>query len=316
MSGLSGLDSEADGRSFALLDFDRDGWLDVVVVNANAPETQLFHNRAGRFQEGSAPGNRWIALRFRGANDRAVASPGRSNRDGYGARVEVDLGDATLLREHRGRRRLRGAEQRDPAHRNRSAGRGGGAFGALALGRRTGFRARGRRKSRHALRGCAPVARWHRCRDRSLRGSRVRGVGGATVAPAARAPLPAAPASPGRRERAALDLHHDRHLVRRLQGRAPPVGAPAAPLLARGARDRGRAGGRGRHGREVLADYVARHQPAYRMLPPLAEGQREAVRTSVEQALGREGLPASFLTDADGRVLDAFWGRAVALAAC
>ena len=40
LAGVSGLDDPGDGRSFAVLDYDRDGWPDMAVVSANAP---LFH---------------------------------------------------------------------------------------------------------------------------------------------------------------------------------------------------------------------------------------------------------------------------------
>lgn len=93
LSGLSGADSPADGRAFATLDFDRDGRLDLAVVNANEPLCELFANRsqAGHF----------LALRFVGGNDRAAASRQWSARDGYGVQVEVEVGGRTLLREHR-----------------------------------------------------------------------------------------------------------------------------------------------------------------------------------------------------------------------
>ena len=47
LSGVSGMDSIADGRGFAYLDYDRDGWVDVALVNSNAPQLELFRNRMG-----------------------------------------------------------------------------------------------------------------------------------------------------------------------------------------------------------------------------------------------------------------------------
>ena len=47
VSGVSGLDDEADGRAFAVLDYDRDGWNDIVLVNAMNPLTRLFRNELG-----------------------------------------------------------------------------------------------------------------------------------------------------------------------------------------------------------------------------------------------------------------------------
>jgi len=46
LSGISGLDHPGDGRAFAWLDFDRDGWLDIVAVNANAPVHRHYWVRA------------------------------------------------------------------------------------------------------------------------------------------------------------------------------------------------------------------------------------------------------------------------------
>jgi hypothetical protein len=77
---LSGADTVGDGRGFAQLDWDQDGDVDFVVVNANAPKVQLFENQMGASQ-GEAV---WIDLR--GAA-KATAQSGVSNRDGIGARV-------------------------------------------------------------------------------------------------------------------------------------------------------------------------------------------------------------------------------------
>ncbi len=98
MSGVSGLDHPADGRAFAVLDFDRDGWQDLAVVNANAPLLQLYRNQIGD-GEGDRAGI--VALRFEGGNRVASSNDQWSARDGYGARVLVELGGRTLLREHR-----------------------------------------------------------------------------------------------------------------------------------------------------------------------------------------------------------------------
>ncbi len=45
VSGLSGLDSASDGRSWAWLDLEHDGDLDAVLVSANSPRVQVFENR-------------------------------------------------------------------------------------------------------------------------------------------------------------------------------------------------------------------------------------------------------------------------------
>ena len=97
ISGLSGLDNPADSRGFAVLDYDRDGWQDVALVNANQPLFNLYHN------EMPATGLRggMIAIRFVGGNRTPGPSKEFACRDGYGARVKVDLGDTKLIREHR-----------------------------------------------------------------------------------------------------------------------------------------------------------------------------------------------------------------------
>ena len=97
ISALSGLDNPADSRGFAILDYDRDGWQDIAMVNANQPLFNLYHNEMG--VAGSSGGV--IAIRFVGGSRQASPSKGFACRDGYGARVEMDLGDAKIVREHR-----------------------------------------------------------------------------------------------------------------------------------------------------------------------------------------------------------------------
>jgi hypothetical protein len=99
LSGVSGLDTLGDSRSFAVLDYNRDGWPDIALVNANAPLFELFRNELGGSQ--MAAGHKVLALRFVGGNQRAQPDPDRSCRDGYGAVVTVELGDKRLVREHR-----------------------------------------------------------------------------------------------------------------------------------------------------------------------------------------------------------------------
>lgn len=100
VSGVCGADDPADGRAVALLDYDRDGWQDLVVVNANAPQIQLFRNQVEQVRVDTSAGN-VLALRLEGGNRTSAAMPGASNRDGVGARIEVVTPDATLVREMR-----------------------------------------------------------------------------------------------------------------------------------------------------------------------------------------------------------------------
>jgi len=98
ISGVSGLDDPADGRAFGLIDYDRDGWQDLALVNSNAPWLELFRNRIGCHPATRGRGG-FIAVRFVGGNRGAQPSPNWSNRDGVGARVTLDLGDLRLVRE-------------------------------------------------------------------------------------------------------------------------------------------------------------------------------------------------------------------------
>jgi hypothetical protein len=97
ISGLSGLDNIADSRGFAVLDYDRDGWQDVALVNANQPLFNLYHNEMAKM--GLTGG--MIAIRFVGGNRTPAPSKASACRDGFGARIAVDLGDGKLIREHR-----------------------------------------------------------------------------------------------------------------------------------------------------------------------------------------------------------------------
>jgi tetratricopeptide (TPR) repeat protein len=82
ISGALGLDLDQDGRSFALLDLDRDGDQDLVVMAARqAPQLRIFRND---FARGAAADGRnrpaWLAVRLAGT---------KGNRDAIGARVTV-----------------------------------------------------------------------------------------------------------------------------------------------------------------------------------------------------------------------------------
>ena len=75
ISGALGLDLDHDGRSFAVLDIDRDGDPDLVVMAARqAPQLRVFRNDFDR--QSSA-----LAVRLTGT---------KSNRDAVGARVLVE----------------------------------------------------------------------------------------------------------------------------------------------------------------------------------------------------------------------------------
>ena len=86
LSGISGLDDPGDSRTFATLDFDRDGWLDIVLGNVSAPRLRLFHNDfAGRTPAGD---NGFVAVRFVGGSEQARPSSTWSSRDGLGTYID------------------------------------------------------------------------------------------------------------------------------------------------------------------------------------------------------------------------------------
>ena len=74
VSGAAGLDLDQDGRSFAVLDIDRDGDPDLAVMAARqAPQLRVFRNEH--------PARAVVAIRLTGTT---------SNRDAVGARVRVE----------------------------------------------------------------------------------------------------------------------------------------------------------------------------------------------------------------------------------
>lgn len=101
ISGITGLDDPGDGRSFAILDYDRDGWPDIVVVSATAPAFQLYRNRMGDGSSAGVRKNKMLAVRFVGGNHSAAPSKEWSNRDGYGALLTAEMDGMTIVREHR-----------------------------------------------------------------------------------------------------------------------------------------------------------------------------------------------------------------------
>lgn len=99
LSSVSGADNIADGRTFVIWDYNRDGWQDMAIVNANSPLLSIYRNEVGELDE---RGNgQMIALQFVGGNRTGQSTPHAACRDGYGVKVTVKLDGQELLREHR-----------------------------------------------------------------------------------------------------------------------------------------------------------------------------------------------------------------------
>lgn len=84
VSRLSGTDTDGDGRSVALVDWDDDGSLDLILRSRSAPRVQVFHNRYGK------PGN-FIAFELRGNGT-------STNRDAIGSRITVQAAGKRIVR--------------------------------------------------------------------------------------------------------------------------------------------------------------------------------------------------------------------------
>ena len=78
---VSGVDCKEDARSFSLLDYDRDGWVDIALASVNGQRLRLFRNRFGDL----GGKGRVLEVSLNGANREAKASLTSSNRDAVGA---------------------------------------------------------------------------------------------------------------------------------------------------------------------------------------------------------------------------------------
>ena len=76
VSGAIGLDFPDDSRAFMLADLDREGRLEIILKNRNAPQLRVLHNAMKELGSG-------VAFRLRGT---------RSNRDAVGASITVESG--------------------------------------------------------------------------------------------------------------------------------------------------------------------------------------------------------------------------------
>lgn len=296
---LSGLDHPADGRAVAALDYDRDGWLDFAVVNANSPLFQLFRNEIAALPGAGAADNAMLALRFVGANRSARPSAERSNRDGIGVVFEVEAEGERLVREHRA-----GDGFAAQSSATRLVGLGGAAQAEGLVVRWPS----GVEQSRERVPAFSLVTVYEDASE-SPDGS------GFAIEPhrraAVRAPVARDASGP------LLSLGATSH-----DAAAPPlklfttmatwceVCRGELPQIAKlrasfGEDELALVGVPVDEGddAEKVAAYRDAHAPAYRMLDPLSAAQRAEVSALVESALMVDALPAAIVTDARGGVL-------------
>jgi hypothetical protein len=99
VTGISGADDPGDSRGFALLDFDHDGWQDMLLYNLSEPRIRLLRNKMGTQEPTKTNG--FVALQFIGGNHESSSSKTWSSREGFGARVILLLDDGSeIMREH------------------------------------------------------------------------------------------------------------------------------------------------------------------------------------------------------------------------
>ncbi|MGH9543646.1 MAG: CRTAC1 family protein [Terriglobales bacterium] len=83
-----GFSGSAVNRGLALIDFDNDGFLDLIFTRLDASPA-LLHNVSA---DGESTQHHWLAMKLEGT---------RSNRDGFGARVKVTQDGVAQIREVR-----------------------------------------------------------------------------------------------------------------------------------------------------------------------------------------------------------------------
>lgn len=303
VSGISGLDDDADGRALAWADFDRDGWLDFVVANANAPAFQLYRNEMGSLP--AFRDRRSIGVKLVGGSSNANPTGEWSNRDGIGARVEVDVGDDRLVQELRAgegfaaqnsstlvfglgeapeaaRVRVQWPSGRTQTAEHAKAGSVLTFFENPADGPKSGPVATARLRPSKA----PPMSQSMPARqDEPLELSAAIGPGTApmrlllttaTWCEACRSELPD---------------------VARLRETFPTneleiIAIPTDP----------------EDDESKLREYVRTHRPEYRMVYERTPDDVSQINEIIERALRRDVLPAAVVTDGRNRVLEVFWG--------
>lgn len=307
VSGISGLDSIADGRTAVMLDYDHDGWQDIVMINSNAPLCEVFHNEIPSRAGFDPSAGRFLALRLVGGNLGPEALDTYSPRDGYGALLTFDLGDCRLLREHRC-----------------GEGRAGQSSRTMHLGLGTHDRVVGLTVRWPSGRvqtwtdvAAGQLVTLYENPDEAPDGS------GLDRQPYGPAVGPVDPSSPGsatnRLTLAAVGEAADPTAPQLRVYTTTATWCPACkrslPQL-RVLRETFPAEQLAMFGvpidpedqPQALRDYAEKQQPGYQLLAELSPADREAVQRQVRKALATEALPSTVITDGAGRILRTMQG--------
>ena len=95
-SGISGVDSASDSRCISLLDFDNDGFQDLLITSGNAPTLRILRNNSSKTHDAG-----FIVIRVVGGNQDSTTNTKYGNRDGIGAIVSVAANGIIQTREFR-----------------------------------------------------------------------------------------------------------------------------------------------------------------------------------------------------------------------
>lgn len=306
VSGVSGADSPADGRSVAFLDFDKDGFQDMALVNANAPKLELFRNQLGSANLVDPEKARMIAVRLVGGNQLSSAQSEWSSRDAYGAQIRVTADGQPLLRS------LRAGEGLAAQH-SRTLIVGIGAAGAASAlevrwpsGKRQSFgeipagtlvtvyedpaQAPGGEAlvMQPYFADTAPEPRRQDMRQRLARLDLTSQAADPSPAKLRLYVTTATWCEACILELPELELLRSRFSAAELQIFGVPTDPADTP--------------------EMLGEYLETHKPAYELLSDLSREDVARVEAQVLKEMGKEGIPASVLTDDQGRILATHFG--------
>jgi len=90
---VSGADFKQDGRGFAIFDFDRDGFLDLVVTSPTEPRFRILRNTLG--DDSNSASNNFVKVQLVGGNENASSVGESSATDAFGAKLQVIIDGKT-----------------------------------------------------------------------------------------------------------------------------------------------------------------------------------------------------------------------------